>query len=372
MKRILILSILIFTVVFNISAEDKPNIAIMDVAATNTSEVKSQVIYEYIVDVINRANRYTIVERSALQAALKEMEISSSGMVDDSTAAEIGKLAGAKLILISNLIVDDGITYLSARIVSVETGQVSDTAMLQKEEDEYIASLANRTISQLLGESEEKPEVANEKAETVEEKSSDTTVDDKVKEESVNVENAEDKKQEKITVSGAAVSKLSMTIGIAGVFPVLDDAEIFDIGYGIVTDFDYKIMNFRKSSLFAGMGTGLFMDKASSEKGVIFPYNMLGIPFSLNFKYRMNLNKLYFGVKIGAGGMINMFMYTETSPVEEMMVLASSFAGSAGLSVGYNLSEKIGLSLFCDWAMTLFKDLPYTALNAGLAVDLKL
>jgi len=124
--------------------------------------------------------------------------------------------------------------------------------------------------------------------------------------------------------------------------------------------------------LYAGLGTGLFMDKASSEKGVIFPYNMLGIPFSLNFKYRLNLNKLYFGAKIGAGGMINMFMYTETSPVEEMTVLVSSFAGSAGLSVGYNLSKKIGLSLFCDGAMTLFKDLPYTALNAGLAVDLKL
>jgi len=167
-KRILIFSILIFTVIFGISAEaDKfPTIAIMDVAATNTSEVKSQVIYEYIVDVINRADRYTIVERSALQAALKEMEISTSGMVDDSTAAAIGKLAGAKFILISNLIVDDGITYLAARIVSVETGQVSETAMLQKEEEEYIASLASRTISQLLGASEEKPEEIEEKVGT--------------------------------------------------------------------------------------------------------------------------------------------------------------------------------------------------------------
>ncbi|RKX83721.1 MAG: hypothetical protein DRP58_08265, partial [Spirochaetes bacterium] len=163
MKKILILSILIFAVVFGISAEGNPTIAIMDVVATNTSEVKSQVIYEYIVDVVNRANRFTLVERSALQAALKEMEISSSGMVDDSTAAAIGKLAGAKYILIANLIIDDGITYLSARIVAVETGQVSDTAMLQKEDDEYIASLANRTTSQLLGEPEKKPETVEKK-----------------------------------------------------------------------------------------------------------------------------------------------------------------------------------------------------------------
>ena len=42
------------------------------------------------------------------------------------TKQEIGKLAGAEFILISNLIVDDGITYLSARIVAVETGQVNN------------------------------------------------------------------------------------------------------------------------------------------------------------------------------------------------------------------------------------------------------
>ena len=363
-KKILILSILIFAVVFGISAEGNPTIAIMDVVATNTSEVKSQVIYEYIVDVVNRANRFTLVERSALQAALKEMEISSSGMVDDSTAAAIGKLAGAKYILIANLIIDDGITYLSARIVAVETGQVSDTAMLQKEDDEYIASLANRTISQLLGEPEKKQETVEKKVvEVVEEKENENT-------ETVEKKEAPELKKE--TATTADNSKLSITVGIAGVLPVLDDAEIFDIGYGLVTDFDYKVMSFGKSSLYAGLGTGVFMDKASLEKGVIFPYNMLGIPLSLNLKYRMNLNKLYFGAKIGGGGMINMFMYTETSPVEEMTVLATSFAASAGLSVGYKLSEKIGLSLFCDGAMTLFKDLPYTALNAGLAVDLNL
>ncbi|MCD6397758.1 MAG: hypothetical protein J7L71_09480, partial [Spirochaetaceae bacterium] len=92
-KRVLFLSIMILVVLFSIYAEEKssPHIAIMDVAATNTSDVKSQVIYEYIVDVVNRSNRYTIVERSALQAAIKEMEISASGMVDDSTAAKIGK-----------------------------------------------------------------------------------------------------------------------------------------------------------------------------------------------------------------------------------------------------------------------------------------
>ena len=372
MKRFLVLSIMIFAVVFSVTAQESssPTIAIMDVAATNTSEVKSQVIYEYIIDVVNRSGFYTIVERSALQAAIKEMKISSSGMIDDSTAAQIGKLVGAELILVSNLIVDDEITYLSTRIIEVQTGQVRNTAMLQKGYDEYIASLANRTVSQLLGQPEGKPgppadEVVETETEVVEEKT-------EVKDEPVKVEEKEGPKTETGPAGTSGGSKLSLTVRAAGVIPVLDDAEIFDIGYGVFADFNYKIMNLGKNSLLAGVGTGLSMDKASSEKGVVFPYNMLGIPLSLNVKYRINMKKLYFTAKIAVGGMVNMFMYTETSPTEEMTVLVSNFAISPGLSVGYNLSEKIGLALFCDWSQTFFKNLAYTALNAGLAVDINL
>lgn len=106
--------------------------------AANTSKIKSQVIYEYLVNVVNRSELYIIVERSALQAAVNEIDISPSGMIDD------------------------GITYLSVHIVFVETGQVSSTAVLSMEEDEYIASLANRTISQLLGGTKNKYETAAE------------------------------------------------------------------------------------------------------------------------------------------------------------------------------------------------------------------
>ncbi len=208
---------MILTFIFSLSAQKSslPTIAVMEVSATNTSVVKSQVIYAYIVDVVNRADRYIIVERSALQTAIKEMEISASGMVDDSTAAQIGKLAGAEQILISNLIVDDGITYLSTRIVSVETGQVNETAMLQMEEGEYIASLANRTILQLLGESEVKPKLE-------EEISSDTLVEEKAKEEPAKEEKKEVLKTE--TVFSSDGSKLSLSIGVIVVIPVLDEA----------------------------------------------------------------------------------------------------------------------------------------------------
>jgi len=379
-KRVLFLSIMILVVLFSIYAEEKssPTIAIMDVAATNTSDVKSQVIYEYIVDVVNRSNRYTIVERSALQAAIKEMEISASGMVDDSTAAKIGKLAGAEFILISNLIVDDGITYLSTRIVSVETGQVSNTAMLQKGESEYIASLANRTVSQLLGVNKDKPKETEivEKEETLilEEKTEDLPV----KEEEKSVSKPSD------TAGGSSGdSRLFFTTGVFGIFPVgdKDNTYIFKDGLGFNVDLDYKFLILGKNSLSLGAGTGLFFDPSEdaaedeykSREDVLYPFNMISIPLGVNIKYQLLLGKFYLNVKVGGGGTFNIFKYTDELPKDVDSTLYSlNPAIFPGLSVGYMISDKIGFALFGDLSMTFFTERPYTAVNAGLAVTINL
>ena len=380
MKRVLFLSIMIFVVLFSISAEEKPTptIAIMDVAATNTSDVKSQVIYEYIVDVVNRSNRYTIVERSALQAAIKEMEISASGMVDDSTAAKIGKLAGAEFILISNLIVDDEITYLSTRIVFVETGQVSNTAMLQKGGSEYIASLANRTVSQLLGVNEDKTKetdiVPKEETITIKEKTEDLPV----KEDEKSVPKASD-----TAAATPADSRLSFTAGVFGIFPVGDKANtyIFKDGIGFNVDLDYKFLIMGINSLSLGAGTGLFFDPSEdasedeykSREDVLYPFNMISIPLGVNIKYQLLLGKFYLNVKIGGGGTYNIFKYTDEVPKDVDSTLYSlNPAIFPGISVGYMISNKIGLALFGDWSMTFFTDRPYTAVNAGLAALINL
>lgn len=362
MKRLLILSVLIFSVLFNISAQEgsSPTMAVMDVVATNSSDVKAQVVYEYIVDVVNRANLYTLVERSALQAAIKEMKINSSGMIDDSTAAQIGKLVGAEFILISNLIVDDGITYLSTRIIAVQTGQVSNTAVLQAGDSENIASLTNRTISQLL----DQPAGNNGYA--------DNTIDTNL-DESEDTENLKESETEKTASGDQKDSNLSLTAGITGIIPLLDDSEIFSIGFGLNVDFDFTFLHFGKGSLLLGAGSGVFFDAATAENGVLYSYNMLSIPLSINVKFKMELGALYIGAKIAGGGTLNLFMYTAAPPAgSETTVVSLTPAIFPGIFAGFKLSDTIGLELFGTWSMTFFNTYPYTAVNTGFAVNINL
>jgi hypothetical protein len=87
----------------------------------------------YLTDALNREGMkagFSAVERSKVEAILKEQEFSYSGAVDPSQAARLGKLMGADAVLICQASDKYDPEYeswevtLSGRIVSVETGEI--------------------------------------------------------------------------------------------------------------------------------------------------------------------------------------------------------------------------------------------------------
>jgi curli biogenesis system outer membrane secretion channel CsgG len=64
------------------------------------------------------------LERAALEKVLGELELSMSGLVDPSTAAKVGKLAGARFVLLGTAAVVGTQIRLSCRIVDVETAEI--------------------------------------------------------------------------------------------------------------------------------------------------------------------------------------------------------------------------------------------------------
>jgi TolB-like protein len=64
------------------------------------------------------------VERQELEKALKEMELSSSEAVDARTAQQIGKLLGAKYLLLGSLTKLAATAKINYRLVRTETGEI--------------------------------------------------------------------------------------------------------------------------------------------------------------------------------------------------------------------------------------------------------
>ncbi|MEO0140161.1 MAG: CsgG/HfaB family protein [candidate division WOR-3 bacterium] len=86
-----------------------------------------------LMDALNREGMragFSVVERSRVEEILAEQEFGYSGVVDPSTAVQLGKLMGADVVLISQASEKYDAEYeswnitISGRIVSVETGEI--------------------------------------------------------------------------------------------------------------------------------------------------------------------------------------------------------------------------------------------------------
>ena len=64
------------------------------------------------------------LERRDLEKALSEQELALSGIVDDSTAARVGRLAGARYALLGSASIIADQIRLSCRLIDIETGEI--------------------------------------------------------------------------------------------------------------------------------------------------------------------------------------------------------------------------------------------------------
>jgi hypothetical protein len=124
------LSINSFHIITGITAQQKKStIAILDVVPKNVEQSKIDIIFEYIMDRINKAGKYIILERAVMDRALAELEISHSEIVDEAIAVKIDKISGATLILLSSLLKEGTKFYLFMRVLAVGTGRISKTSI---------------------------------------------------------------------------------------------------------------------------------------------------------------------------------------------------------------------------------------------------
>ena len=83
-------------------------------------------------------NALRVVERSQITALMQEQDLGASGRVDPETAARIGRLVGARFVVLGSFIDFYGDFRLDLRVVNVETSEIVRVERLRKpREDLY-------------------------------------------------------------------------------------------------------------------------------------------------------------------------------------------------------------------------------------------
>lgn len=76
-----------------------------------------------IIEILKNRD-YTVVERERLLIALQELNLGTTQLVDETTRLRLGKLAGARFMVLGGYQIIGNTMRLDLRLVEVETGKV--------------------------------------------------------------------------------------------------------------------------------------------------------------------------------------------------------------------------------------------------------
>ncbi|TET33988.1 MAG: hypothetical protein E3J72_15460 [Planctomycetota bacterium] len=138
-----------------IPKEKRPKVAVFNfedktpVAKTNYGDI----VAEFFHTALFHTECFRLIEREQISKILQEQNFAASDMVDQTKAIEIGKLLKVEYILVGSVAKMGTVYNISARMISVKTGETdaaAPTGKAQREEDidKTVTSMANYLGSQ--------------------------------------------------------------------------------------------------------------------------------------------------------------------------------------------------------------------------------
>ena len=108
-------------------------------------------IAETMISDLKKSGRMQVVERDQIDKAMAEMALQGATGTEESTAAKLGKMVGAKTVVLGGFQKAGNEMRITARFVVVETGVILDTAKATGKMRD-IFSLQDEITARLLGE----------------------------------------------------------------------------------------------------------------------------------------------------------------------------------------------------------------------------
>lgn len=327
MKKILFLSLFFLVCTICLSAEDaKPTLLILDTVSIDVPHTQSSIVYNYIIDHVHRSGGYIIVEREHLEKVVDEMELSMSGVVDEETAVQIGRVTGAHYILLSSLAFSDEEYHLSMRVVSVETAKITNTAVESIKSFSNIDKVVDESVAYLLGMGGEKPPV------------------------------------ERFPSVG-----INYRMGI----PRGPTADVLGLTHLPQVKVNYH-WGFGWGFLNAGLSVGCNITGA--QQNVVAAYNLYSFFTGINVGYRTNFNSpLFLYLEAVPGAALSLLVYPSSVTGDEAIVFRSvGFSGIAEVGAGYTITDKLSVRVFGSLLYTMFSADDLTALSPGIGVSYRI
>lgn len=106
---------------------------------------------EHVASFVAQSERVTVVERARMDEVLGEIALGQTGALDESKAAEAGKMAGATHLVVGSYEQIGRTIKLRARLVDVESGTVVGSALEESTKESAVLDAVSVRLLDVMG-----------------------------------------------------------------------------------------------------------------------------------------------------------------------------------------------------------------------------
>lgn len=129
---------------------DDSRIAVVGIKIEDDKEKTATALISFVIDAFVNSGLGMMMERQDVSKILEEYKFQQDGITDQSTAIEIGKLAGADVISIGSLYKVGSKHYLNIKLISVETGEIMASSVATAESEDDFFKMCNEAVKNML------------------------------------------------------------------------------------------------------------------------------------------------------------------------------------------------------------------------------
>ena len=129
-------------IVISLSQTQKSKIAVIEFSTLRGTATKfGRYLAEELITRLYLTNKFSVIERQLLNKVLQEHQLNLSGLIDASSAQELGRILGVDAIA-SGSVTDLGTSVkVNARLISTQTGKIFSVASVNIIKDDVVGKL---------------------------------------------------------------------------------------------------------------------------------------------------------------------------------------------------------------------------------------
>ncbi len=135
----------------DLSAQGLPGVAVMDFESIGGDPHLGPGVAENLRTALIQTGQFRVIERSALQKVLEEQKLQVTGLISPESAVKLGKLVGARLIVVGSVVKFANTYTLNVRFIDAETGVAIRAEKVQAASEAEIPQMVDRVVEMIVG-----------------------------------------------------------------------------------------------------------------------------------------------------------------------------------------------------------------------------